>query len=175
MTDAIGRLISAFRVQAGFASVARKLDVLIVLESSHDERILPFLLEVLADDRQPTSVRIHVLRRVRNGGLTPANRFLIAEVMRQLVVDGSSPELRLRATIALGEFADAPGVIPALGQMALNEAAPIDLRYGAFTSLERAGPLPACIDVLRQLESDESLGPAARSALHVWHVPEEKA
>ena len=61
MTDSIGQLISAVRVQAGFASVARKLDVLIVLESSHDERILPFLLEVLAEDRKPTSVRIHAV------------------------------------------------------------------------------------------------------------------
>lgn len=175
MTDTIEQLIRSFREQAASASVGRKLDVLIVLESSHDERIVPFLLEVLADDQQPTEVRIHVLKRVRNGGLTPENRSLVAEAISRLVVDRSSPDLRLRAAFALGEFTDVPGVLPTLGQTALNQAAPIDLRYAAFTSIERAGPTSECIDVLRQLANDEALGLTARSALLVWHAPEEKS
>jgi hypothetical protein len=174
MTHPIDQLIATFRARGAVASVARKLDVLIALESYRDERIVPFLLEVLADDRQPPPVRTHVLNRLRDGGRTPANRLLVADVIGRLVVDGPSPALRLRAALALGEFTDAPGVLSVLGQTALDQSAPIDVRYGAFTSLERAGPAPACIELLRQLAGDDVLGPAARSALLVWHVPVEE-
>jgi hypothetical protein len=169
MTDTIEQLITSFRAQTSSASVGRRLDALIALESLQDERIFPFLLEVLADDRQPPPVRIHVLKRVGSAQLTPPNRLLAAEVIGGLIVQESGAELRLRAAIALGELTDAPGVVSTLGQTALDRAAPIDLRYAAFTSLERAGPTPACIGLLRQLANDDALGPAARRALRLWH------
>jgi hypothetical protein len=46
----------------------------------------------------------------------------------------------------------------------------IDLRYSAFTSLERAGPTSECINLLRQLSNDEILGCTARSSLMRWRL-----
>ena len=46
----------------------------------------------------------------------------------------------------------------------------IDLRYAAFTSLERAGPTPECVALLRQLSNNETLGPSSRSVLSAWHI-----
>ena len=46
----------------------------------------------------------------------------------------------------------------------------IDLRYAAFTSLERAGPAPESISLMRQISGDETLGNSARSVLSAWHV-----
>jgi hypothetical protein len=79
-------------------------------------------------------------------------------------------DLRLLATIALGEFTDIGGVLSALGSLALESEELIDLRYSAFTSLERAGPTPECVNLLRQLSNDEVLGRSAHSALARWHL-----
>jgi len=46
----------------------------------------------------------------------------------------------------------------------------IDLRYSAFTSFERAGPTDECVQILRQLSADETLGHSARSLLSMWHL-----
>ena len=153
------------------------MDILIDLESSHDERIVLFLLEVLIDDQQPTEVRIYALKRVRNGDLAPGIRVRVAEVITHLLADGSPAELRLRAALALGGFTDVSavlGVLDVLGTTALDRAAPLELRYAAFTSLERAGPTPQSVSLLRKLVDDDALGRTARSALLAWHISEEE-
>ena len=57
-----------------------------------------------------------------------------------------------------------------LGSIALDLREPIDLRYSAFTSLERAGPVDECVEILRQLAVDEALGRSARSLLSTWKL-----
>src|SRR5258708_7154301 len=44
----------------------------------------------------------------------------------------------------------------------------LDLRYSAFTSLQRAGPTSESVSLLRQLTEDETLGRSARSLLSTW-------
>jgi hypothetical protein len=83
---------------------------------------------------------------------------------------GTSDDLRLQAALALGEFIDISGVLCALGSLALEPHALIDLRYCAFTSLERAGPTPECVNLLRQMSNDEILGSLAKSALDRWRI-----
>ena len=82
----------------------------------------------------------------------------------------SSADLRLQAALALGEFAQIDGVLARLSAVCLAQDESIDLRYAAFTSLERAGPTPECIALLRQVSNDDTLGSAARSVLLAWHV-----
>src|SRR5229473_2157715 len=85
------------------------------------------------------------------------------------MLHSSSVDLRLQAALALGEFTDISGVLSALASLALEPEELLDLRYSAFTSLERAGPTPECLNVLRQLSNDEMLGSSAQSALARWH------
>jgi hypothetical protein len=168
--DDVERLIQAFRTRGAMRSTVSKLDVLMHLERLHDGRIVPFLLHVLADPDEPPEVRMHVLKRLRNGPLTADDRSTVATGFRQLMSNGSSVELRLQAVLALGEFTDITGVLAALGSLALEPQQLIDLRYSAFTSLERAGPTPECVNLLRQLSNDEILGPSAQSALVRWRL-----
>src|SRR5882762_4758538 len=107
--DEVEQLMKAYETQAG-SSVVSKLGVLIVLEGLRDPRIVPFLLRVLADRREPTEVRIHVLKRLRNGSLSPENRSLVASAILQVISDRSNPDLRLQASLALAEFTDIAGV-----------------------------------------------------------------
>ena len=154
------------------ASPASKLDVLMDLERRRDSRVVPFLLHVLADPGQPSEVRVHVLKRLRNGPLAADDRSTVGQALSQLMSNGCNLDLRLQAVLALGEFTDVNGVLPALGSLALEPQESIDLRYTAFTSLERAGPTPECVNLLRQLSKDDVLGRSARSALVRWRLDE---
>ena len=167
--DEIAQLMKAYESRAA-ASVESKLGVLIDLEALRDPRIVPFLLRVLADRRQPTEVRIHVLKRLRNGSLSPENRPLVAAAILHVISDRSNPDLRLQASLALGEFTDIAGALTRLGRLALDPDEPIDLRYSAFTSLQRAGATPECVALVRELTTDGVLGRSARRLLSLWRL-----
>jgi PBS lyase HEAT-like repeat-containing protein len=162
-------LIDTYRCQAT-ASVRAKLDALLDLERLRDPRVVPLLLEVLDDRREPMAVRIHILKRLRNGELMRDYRPAIAEAMLRLLSNRSGPDLRLESTLALAHFTNMEGVLAALGGIALDPLGPIDLRYSAFTSLQQAGPTPECVSLLRQLSADEMLGPAAVRVLSSWRI-----
>ena len=140
------------------------------LEGLRDPRIVPFLPRVLADRLELTEVRIHVLKRLRNGRLQPGDRQSIAEAVLMVLADRSSPDLRLQAVLALAEFTTIDGVQVTLGALALDPGETIDVRYSAFTSLQRAGPTAECVAILRQLSADGMLGHSARSLLSLWRL-----
>jgi len=58
--------------------------------------------------------------------------------------------------------------VTTLGGLALDPDELIDLRYSAFTSLQRAGPTAECVALVQQLSADETLGGCARSLLSLW-------
>ena len=103
--DEVEQLIRAYESQAA-SSVVSKLGVLIDLEGLRDPRIVPFLLRVLTDRRESTEVRIHVIKRLRNGRLLPEHRPLVADAILEVLSDRSNPDLRLQAALALAEFTD---------------------------------------------------------------------
>src|SRR2546430_17470021 len=117
--DDVERLIEAFRARSTW-SVLSKLDALLDLEQLDDPRIVPFLLHVLADQREPTEVRIHVLKRLRNGRLQPADRQSVAEAVLKVLLDRSSPDLRLQAVLALAEFTNIDRMADTLRALGLD-------------------------------------------------------
>ena len=169
--DAFERLVDVYRSRAS-SSVMSKLDVLMSIGRIRDPRLVPFLLEVLRDTDEVEDVRIYVLEHLRNGSglLTPADRPAVAKTIGDLLADQRTADLRLQAALALGEFAQIDGVLPTLDAVCLAQHESIDLRYAAFTSLERAGPTPECIALLRELLGDETLGLAAQSVLSAWRI-----
>jgi len=168
--DNVEQLIQAFSAHRAVSSPAAKLDVLMRLERFRDPRVVSFLVQVLRDPGELSEVRMHVLKRLRDGPLTADERFTVAAALRELMLHGSRIDLRLQAALALGEFTDICGVLRALGSLALAPQELLDLRYFAFTSLERAGSTAECVNLLRQLSDDEMLGRSAQSALARWHL-----
>jgi hypothetical protein len=173
MPDDIDQLINEFRSRGSAASLAWKLGIVMDLERVPDDRVVPFLVEVLVDHRQPTEVRAHVLKRIRNGGIRPEENGRVAAALISLLRETSNADLRSHVVLALGGLTEVGGVLPVLGNITLDESAPLDLRYTAFTSLERTGPTEHSIAVLRTLAHDETLGRAARSTLLAWRVAQE--
>lgn len=173
--DELERLVNSYRSRAAL-SVRSKLDVLIDLERVRDPRVVPFLLQVLRDPGESEDVRIHVVKQLRSGSgvLVPADRPTVAKAIGDVLADTSTSDLRLQAALALGDLTPIDGVLSSLSAVSLATDESIDLRYAAFTSIERAGPTPECIAVLRLISRDETLGDAARSVLSAWHVDEPR-
>jgi hypothetical protein len=168
--DDVERLIAAFRAPDDGSPIQRKLNLLLEVDRYHDPRSVPFLVDTLGDPSEAVEIRIECIRRLRNGYLSPANRPEAAQALVEVLADAEHQDLRLEALLALGDFTDIPSVQTALGTLALRLSEPVDLRYTAFTSLERAGPMPLTIQLFRQLAADEILGPSARSVLRLWRV-----
>src|SRR5260370_5762847 len=165
--DDVERMIEGSRARST-RSVLSKLDALLDLEQLDDRRIVPFLLHVLADQREPTEVRIHVLKRLRNGRLQPEERQSVAEAVLMVLSDRSSPDLRLQAVLALAEFTNIDGVPATLGSLALEPGETIDVRYSAVPPLQRAGPTVEHDAIVRQLVADGTLGLSSRPLLSLW-------
>ncbi len=168
--DDVERLMAAFCAPADGSSIERKLNLLLELDRYHDPRTVPFLIDGLTDPHEAVAVRIACARRLRSAGLTAAARPPVAEAMVEVLSDAEPDALRLESALALGGFTDILSVVTVLGTLALRLSEPVDLRYTAFTSLERAGPMPLTVQLFRQLTSDEILGPSARSVLRLWRV-----
>ena len=167
-SDDVAWLIAAFSDLGAASSAPTKLDILMDLERLDDPRIVPFLVEVLADENQPMEVRTHLVRRLRNGRQTPDERRFVAALLCRLLRQDGQLDLRLQSALALGDFTDVDGVVAALGTLALASDEPLDLRYSAFTSMQRAGPAPECVALLQELSRDETLGRAAVNVLAAW-------
>jgi HEAT repeat protein len=169
--DELTRLVNLYRMR-GPASAKSRLDVLMDLERVRDPRVVPFLLEVLGNPDETEEVRVHVVKQLRNGTgvLVPTDRPAVAQALADVLASQSREELRLQAALALGDFTHIEGVPSTLSSIALAGDESVDLRYAAFTALERAGPTPACIALLRRITRDDALGDAARSVLSAWHV-----
>jgi hypothetical protein len=166
--DDVARLISAFGARDSSAGTAWKLDILMDLGRFDGPRVVAFYAAVVADPEEPPEVRAEALRRLREASLTPEERVRAADASVRALAAGSDVALRLLGALALDDFIDVEGALPALGRVAANPDEPIDLRYNAFTSLQRTGPTPACVEILRALASDETLGQSATRLLAVW-------
>ena len=169
--DELRPLIKAYRSRAS-SSVQSRLDALMSMEQIHDRRVVMLLLDVLEDRREGEEVRMYAVQQLRYRGplVRPALQRKIAHRIGDVLADRSMPELRLQAAVALGDFTHCRGVLTRLNAVCLAQDESIDLRYAAFTSLERAGPTPECVDLLRQMTTDDTLGRSARSVLAAWHL-----
>jgi HEAT repeat protein len=167
--DDVQQLIDTFSA-GSTTSVRSKLAVLTALERLSDPRVVPFLLQVLEDRSEPENVRIHVLKRLRNGTLSTRTRPAVAEAIMRLLDDRVSPDLRAHAALALAEFTEIDAVPARLGCLALDVGEPIELRFSAFTSLQKCGPTTQSVALFRRMLTDEALGRSARSVLASWRV-----
>jgi hypothetical protein len=140
------------------------------LERFSDPRVVPFLVQVVLDQDEPTEARLSVVRQLRDRRPALDNLRPIADALGRVLGDRGTLELRLQAALALADFTEVAGVIAILGAVAVDPGEPLDLRYSAFTSLERAGPSPQIRDLLHQLAADEALGQSARTLLARWRL-----
>jgi hypothetical protein len=165
--DQVDRAMVEYNARSN-ASAPSKIDALLDLEQLSDARVVPFLVQVAVNVCELPAVRVHALRVLRNRHHSSRERISAGRAIGHILTDGSDAGLRSQAAITLAEFTDVEGVPDMLGAVALDDSEPLDLRYLAFTSLERAGPQPECLIILRTLSLDETLGRSARRLLSTW-------
>jgi hypothetical protein len=145
------------------------MDALLSIEGLSDPRVLPFLLQVVVDIQELSEVRAYVIKALRIRHLATDERAAVGAAIGRILGDRQSAGVRVQAALALAEFTDVEGVTRILGTVALDETEPLDLRYLAFTSLERAMPRSDCVDILRQLIVDDTFDRLARKVLSTWN------
>jgi hypothetical protein len=168
--DDVDRLFALFEDSGG--AIAWKLDSLLDLGQHHDARVTAFLLRVLSDPAEPPEVRVAIIRLVRNRHLASAEHCEAARALVDVLASvlPGGVELRTQAALALGDLIDVDEVLAVLGDRAADVQDDFDVRYAAFTSLERAGPLTESIAILTRLRTDETFGRSAESILARWRV-----
>ena len=169
--DELQRFINAYRSRAS-SSAKSRLDVLMAVERISDARVVLFLVSVLEDRRETVEVRTYALQQIRcrRELISLATEPTVAKAIADTLADRKNPGLRIQAALALGDFTQIDRVLRQLNAVCLAQDESIDLRYAAFTSLEQAGPTPECIELLRRMTGDETLGLSARSVLSAWHI-----
>jgi hypothetical protein len=168
--DEVERLIAEFGSRGRRNQSVWKLDVLLDLGRIDDPRVVHFLIGVVTDVEEARDVCTAALRCLREAPLNLSDRVLVARAVLHGLAPQSDGEVRLHAAVILGDFADVDGVLDALGRVATDPGEPVELRYNAFTSMQRAGPTAACVDALRALSADEILGQSARALLASWGI-----
>lgn len=169
--DNVARLIQAFGSRGKHDHVAWKLDILMDLGRSDDARVAPFLAAIAADAEEPTDVRLDALGRLREAAIRSGSldvRGIAANACLAVLPPPTPDRLRLHAALVLGDSIELTGVLTALGGLAQSASESIELRYNAFTSLQKAGPSSECLAILRTLTDDETLGQSALALLASW-------
>jgi hypothetical protein len=170
--DEVDRLIQAFWSRGKRNQSLWKLDVLLDLGRLADPRLVGFLGAVANDADEPRDVRLEALSLLREAAQSRCDRRAAAGAGLAALGAASDGQVRLRAAIVLGDFLDVDEVLDALGAVAAADCEPTELRYNAYTSLQRAGPGPACVAILRSLADDETFGQSARALMASWGVGE---
>ena len=94
------------------------------IEQLRDPRVVPFLLSLAQDPNEPIEVRIVRILRAAHSCAVVAEPVALA--LCELLVDRTSPDLRVAAALTLAEFTAVRGVPAALGDIALDSAEPLD-------------------------------------------------
>jgi hypothetical protein len=168
--DEVADLIRAFGSRGKRNQSLWKLDVLLDLGRLRDPRVVQFLAAIVADADEPPDVRSEALSRLRETAQSPSDRLVAASAGLTALAPESDSRIRLRAAIVLGELVDVDDVLSALGTLAAAESEPAELRYNAYTSLQRAGPTTDCVAIVRSLCADEVFGQSARALMSSWRV-----
>jgi hypothetical protein len=165
----VERTLAEFTARRHSPATSR-IDVLLRIEEFSDPRVLPFLLQVVVDIQELPEVRAHVIKGLRIRHLDKDERVAVGAAIGRVLGDRPTAGLRIQAALTLAEFTDVEGVTRILGAVALDDTEPLDLRYAAFTSLERAMPGSECVDILHRLCIDETFDRLACKMLSMWNL-----
>jgi hypothetical protein len=167
-SDAVAEQIAVFN-GAAEDDEATRLDALAVLEELSDPRILPFFLKVLADPHALDLARIEICEILQGReGNTAIERREIARALTAVMLDDDQDDVRSYAAGALSSYLAERVAREAISQVVLDTAERRNVRHNALFAIERAGPSPESLKILRQLELDPELARAARRILGEW-------
>lgn len=150
---------------------ARKIELLAQLARSLDARVFAFLVEVAAADDYDLA-RIEALRSLEFWATSdPQQGRLVVDMLECVLRNGEDNLVRAYAVLALSGHMKVPGAVQIAGRHALDPEEDQDVRHNAFFALERGGPSPESIELLRRGVTDPALGAGCFRVLAAWGAP----
>jgi hypothetical protein len=145
------------------------LDVIAQLEEARDPRIVPFLLEVVADLGGLDLARVEVCEVLKlREGMTAAERTAAAKALATVLFDDEDGDVRNYAAMALSSFFDLPAARAAVERVLLDGREERNVRHNALFAIERSGSSPENTRLLQKLDADPELARSARRILGEW-------
>jgi hypothetical protein len=176
--DNVSRLINLFKSEdtSSLANIdsSRKPQIIIELEDIDDERILPFFLEVLLNEREYDLARIETLQvlEVRNLSYPRVQEEYdqVGQAIKQVLVNSTDHDVRNYAAMAIASYIETEGAFDLVEGILLDENEDIDLRYNAFAVIEGMGLKDSSMEVLKKLTQDPEFNKPSLRLLNEWQV-----
>jgi hypothetical protein len=176
--DNVSRLINLFKSEdtSSLANIAssRKPQIIIELEDIDDERILPFFLEVLLNEREYDLARIETLQvlEVRNLSYPRVQEEYdqVGQAIKQVLVNSTDQDIRNYAAMAIASYIETEGAFDVIEGILLDEKEDINLRYNAFGVIEEIGLQDRSMEILKKLIQNPEFNQPSLRLINEWQV-----
>jgi len=139
---------------------------------SDDARVLPFFLEVAADENEYDLARIEVLKFLElREHRSDAEDKQIGEAVRRIVSADPDDDVRNYAALAAGNYLTVSGVLDELQKVVFDDNEDRNLRWNAFAAIKRMGPAKESIKIMKKLSKIDEFQSSASRLLAQWSSP----
>lgn len=162
--DEIDELIQSF----DSADEAEKLGIVEELEDYAGERILPFYLKAVMDERGNDLARMEILKILPLREYKQEDQFVVGRAIIHVLENDPKKLVRSYAAMAMYTFMETPGALEAVSEVLLDQDEDESLRHNALVAIEQVGPTSQTIGILRSIKADPHLGKSAERLLNDW-------
>lgn len=176
--DEVGVLIGRFEDEDTDSlpeiDTSKKVDIVRRLENLTDERVLPFFMRVLASQQEYDLARIEILRILEVRRARDAHEGeLIGKLIQRMLSSDPDDDVRNYAAMAISSYMDVKGSLEVVEGIIFNVEEEINLRWNAFTAVERMGPTREGELMLHRLLKDDQFKGSAQRVLSQWDSKEK--
>ena len=166
--DRIEELIANYRNEDTLAlprpDASRKPRIIEELGSDDDPRALKLIVQAASDEAEFDLARIAAFRVLELRRPTaPEERQEIAEVIARVVKNDSDNDVRNYAAIAAAYYTTVDDVAEQIIRILLDDGENSDLRWNAFTAVEKMGSTAKALDAMRAIREVPEFQHARRS------------
>ena len=136
-----------------------------------DQRVLPFLLTVIADEIEDETLRIEAIKNLCQYYKISGVSKRIADTLSTVLLTDKDFLVRCFAAQAAGVCVDEPRLFKIMSDLAINQSEDMDIRSSAVVSLMQTKNRPMVAKTLRVLLSeDNNLAKNAKRVLDDWQL-----
>lgn len=147
-----------------------KMTIIRSLEERDTPEVLTFFLQTVANPQEYDLARMEILKILRLYKSDEQQRQNIAQVLVTIVKEDQDDLVRSYAIMALRNYTGIEQVDDVVERVVTDEDEDEDLRFNAFSVLERIGPNERTRRLLQDLAEDEVLGSAVKRVRKTWNV-----
>ena len=171
--DEVGHLIAQFRAEdiTQVRDSSNKIALLRQLEQHYgdDQRVLPFLLEVLSDTQEYDLARIEALKffELKEEEDEDIGR-QVGQAIKHILAHDPDDEVRNYAAMAASSYVGVNGIVGELEKVIFNPEEDVNIRWSAFAAIEEMGPTNQSKRIMVKALQDEEFKEYTARVLDIW-------